>query len=401
MKTWAMADGAGAGPLERADQSPAGAAVRAGSVVVRDAAEQVGHRTGRRRRRRFARQRLGLSSSRRRFPTARKPRRSILRKPSAAFRRRRSCSSAPSGKFLQAWGGPGQGYEWFTTEHGIFVDAPGQRLVERQREGGQPDPEVHEHGQVRDADRPLGEEQGQQRHREPRRTGRPVRVSEDQRALRRRRLLQPSRHRLRCGDRASTSVTGAPTASRPTTTTSSRRAPSSCKAPPAPQFHNPVHAVRRVERRSRLRRRSHQQSVPGVQARRHVRQGDLHRAEHAPGRRHRAPLRPVAGQGAAVPLPRRRIEQGRAHSESPDAGDRWRTSADTPDTTRASSSTSTAPPSTRRAISISARSTTGSATTATRSKAWDLLRHGDGSHTEATEHTEVTEPAGRRSDPSP
>jgi DNA-binding beta-propeller fold protein YncE len=29
---------------------------------------------------------------------------------------------APDGKFLQAWGGPGPGYEWFTTEHGIFVD---------------------------------------------------------------------------------------------------------------------------------------------------------------------------------------------------------------------------------------------------------------------------------------
>ena len=27
-----------------------------------------------------------------------------------------------SGKFLQAWGGPGQGYEWFASEHGIFVD---------------------------------------------------------------------------------------------------------------------------------------------------------------------------------------------------------------------------------------------------------------------------------------
>ena len=28
----------------------------------------------------------------------------------------------PNGRFLQAWGGPGQGYEWPTTEHGIFVD---------------------------------------------------------------------------------------------------------------------------------------------------------------------------------------------------------------------------------------------------------------------------------------
>ena len=29
---------------------------------------------------------------------------------------------AADGRFLQAWGGQGQGYEWFTTEHGIFVD---------------------------------------------------------------------------------------------------------------------------------------------------------------------------------------------------------------------------------------------------------------------------------------
>lgn len=27
-----------------------------------------------------------------------------------------------NGKFLQAWGGPGEGYEWFTSQHGIFVD---------------------------------------------------------------------------------------------------------------------------------------------------------------------------------------------------------------------------------------------------------------------------------------
>jgi DNA-binding beta-propeller fold protein YncE len=28
-----------------------------------------------------------------------------------------------SGKFLQAWGGPGSGYEWFSSEHGIFIDS--------------------------------------------------------------------------------------------------------------------------------------------------------------------------------------------------------------------------------------------------------------------------------------
>jgi len=29
---------------------------------------------------------------------------------------------SPAGQFIQAWGGPGQGYEWFVTQHGIFVD---------------------------------------------------------------------------------------------------------------------------------------------------------------------------------------------------------------------------------------------------------------------------------------
>jgi len=29
---------------------------------------------------------------------------------------------APDGRFLQAWGAPGAGYEWFKSEHGIFVD---------------------------------------------------------------------------------------------------------------------------------------------------------------------------------------------------------------------------------------------------------------------------------------
>jgi DNA-binding beta-propeller fold protein YncE len=30
---------------------------------------------------------------------------------------------SPAGKLLQAWGGPGTGYEWFKSEHGIFVDS--------------------------------------------------------------------------------------------------------------------------------------------------------------------------------------------------------------------------------------------------------------------------------------
>src|SRR2546430_7308502 len=29
---------------------------------------------------------------------------------------------APSGRLLQAWGGPGAGYEWFGSDHAIYVD---------------------------------------------------------------------------------------------------------------------------------------------------------------------------------------------------------------------------------------------------------------------------------------
>jgi hypothetical protein len=31
----------------------------------------------------------------------------------------------PEGNVVQAWGGPGQGYDWFTSEHGISVDPKG------------------------------------------------------------------------------------------------------------------------------------------------------------------------------------------------------------------------------------------------------------------------------------
>src|SRR4030095_10225335 len=30
-----------------------------------------------------------------------------------------------AGNFVQAWGGPGAGYEWPTSEHGVYVDPKG------------------------------------------------------------------------------------------------------------------------------------------------------------------------------------------------------------------------------------------------------------------------------------
>ena len=29
----------------------------------------------------------------------------------------------PEGEVVQAWGGPGRGYDWFGNEHGIYVDS--------------------------------------------------------------------------------------------------------------------------------------------------------------------------------------------------------------------------------------------------------------------------------------
>ena len=40
-------------------------------------------------------------------------------------RRRRCCSSTPTAICCRSWGGPGAGYDWPKSEHGIYVDADG------------------------------------------------------------------------------------------------------------------------------------------------------------------------------------------------------------------------------------------------------------------------------------
>ena len=49
-------------------------------------------------------------------PATRRPR------PTAAFRPRRCWNSIRRGKLIHSWGGPGAGYDWPQTEHGVFVD---------------------------------------------------------------------------------------------------------------------------------------------------------------------------------------------------------------------------------------------------------------------------------------
>ena len=201
----------------------------------------------------------------------------------------------------------------------------------------------------------AGKNRGSNDTGEPRRPGRPVRVSEDQRAVRRRRLLQSPRHRLRRGRPARYKRHWGAYGKRPD---------DGYKFPPRAQLvqgdaaaavQQPGARGGRVERRARLRRRPHQQPAAGVPARRHVRQGNVHRQDHAAGGRARSTAS--------------RCRRTRIRSSSTCWTDRtrpcgcWtgrrsrssRTSAATPATTRGNSSTRTASSPIRRATCSSAR----------------------------------------------
>ena len=82
-----------------------------------------------------------------------------------------------AGNFLQAWGGPGQGYEWPNSEHGVYVDPKGFVWI-----GGNGDKDHQilkftKAGTVRPADRPGRPEQGERRHAEPESARGRIRVS--------------------------------------------------------------------------------------------------------------------------------------------------------------------------------------------------------------------------------
>ena len=135
------------------------------------------------------------------------------------------CAAAPpilefdeAGDLIGHWGGPGEGYDWPASNHGIDVDYKGNVWIGGNGRGQQPTaarcpadeskmgggararqhgPEVHAERQVPDADRQAQPEQGQQRHRESEAAGENAGRSEDQRTVRGRRLRQPPRDRLR------------------------------------------------------------------------------------------------------------------------------------------------------------------------------------------------------------
>ena len=103
----------------------------------------------------------------------------------------------PAGNMVNAFGGPGAEYEWPATEHGIFVDhkdnvwtagsGSGDAQILKFTNKGKFLLQIGRRGQSKDSND----------IREHGAAGRHLRAREDQRAVCRRRLRQPPRHRLR------------------------------------------------------------------------------------------------------------------------------------------------------------------------------------------------------------
>ena len=107
----------------------------------------------------------------------------------------------PAGNLVGHWGGPGEGYEWPLSNHGIFIDYKDNVWI-----GGNGAKDAHilkftQQRQIPDADRAPGEERRQQRHGELRPRREDLRRSQSQRGLRRRRLRQQARRGHRCRHR--------------------------------------------------------------------------------------------------------------------------------------------------------------------------------------------------------
>ena len=118
------------------------------------------------------------------------------------------CIPAPSvlqydadGQFVQAWGGPGEGYEWFSNEHGIWVD--GQDNVWLSGSAG-PDNHILKFtssGEFLLQIGQVGMNTGSNDTQNVGGAGQSLPLRADQRVVRGRRVWQPSSHRLRRGHR--------------------------------------------------------------------------------------------------------------------------------------------------------------------------------------------------------
>ena len=218
------------------------------------------------------------------------------------------------GNLVKAWGGPGQGYEWPESNHGITPDSQGQRLDRRQRRQRRPHPEVHARRQVRQAVRLRLRQRRQQRHVGVQQGRQDLARREGQRGVRGRRLRQQARRRDRHGHRQDQALLGrlrqqAGRHARSAATTRTRRSRSSS-------------ATRCTAPSRRTTASSTSATAPNDRIQVFTKDGkfvkeDVSREEHA-RRRLGVGHRVLEGRAAEVPLPgrRRQREDPRLRSRS-------------------------------------------------------------------------------------
>ena len=240
------------------------------------------------------------------------------------------------GNLIGHWGGPGQGYDWPDSNHGITVDYKGNVWIGGNGRGPQPkgeapvegqappagaiqgqrDSEVHAGRKIPDADRQARPEQGQQRYRESKG---PAKM-----------FVDPKTNELYVADGYGNHrviVFDADTGkykrhwgaygNKPDDTNLGNYNPD---APPRAAVPQPGALRRAFERQSALCLRPRERPHPGVQTRRDVRQGNLHRQEHA-GRWVGVGHRVLEGSAAEVHLSGRWRERKDLHHA---ARHRWR-----------------------------------------------------------------------------
>ncbi len=175
----------------------------------------------------------GWSSGRARSPTTRRPRASIRRAANAASPRRR-CSNSPRRHAAAQLGRPGEGYDWPTNEHGIQIDEKGFVWIAG---NGDQDGQLLKFTPDGKFVLQIGKSGPQTDSRDTSRLGKPANVDFDRAANEVYVADGYYNHRIIVFDRDSgrSSGCGAPTASRPPTTSS---APT-IRPPPAPAIRQP------------------------------------------------------------------------------------------------------------------------------------------------------------------
>ena len=124
----------------------------------------------------------------------------ILQRPSTVRNDQKAMAAPPvlefdeAGNFIQGWGGPGAGYDWPETEHGIYADPRGFVWI-----GGNGRTDNHLMKFTRDGKfvMQIGHKGQSKGNTDSVNVNQAALLRAHQRAIRRRRLRQPARHRVR------------------------------------------------------------------------------------------------------------------------------------------------------------------------------------------------------------